>query len=478
MGAGRPPARDRHLRLAGVVDRLEALYADLLGSAPPGRARRGCVSPKVQDLGRLRSAGGRARRARRPPRTAHGAGRRGARRRVALRHLRASFAALRRAGDAPPLDPGELALTFDDGPDPRHTPRSPSCSPSAATAPRSSCSAALSASTPRRPRRSPPAGHELASHGDDHRLLALAPPAEVQAQLRAAEDAVRQATGEPPAPLFRPPHGVRSPWLARVAGAAGYRVCAWDGSVFDTALPGVETIVERVKPLLRPGAVILLHDGDGSGQRRLARADGRSAAGDPGRGRAPRAPLGAAQHAARLAAVQTRFRRRRLALQLMEPPRPDATEDAAIARILVVLDSSPATAALVDAVRLRAARGPVRFHLLVQHPGNSHRAEAESLLATTCAGHWRRRGFGVDPAPPDGRDRGDGRTRPLRRADRGGGAAPGRALAAHRPVPPPRAARAPGPPPWSGRRRSSRRPRHRNPRGGRPQPPRRDGRAT
>jgi len=109
------------------------------------------------------------------------------------------------------------------------------------------------------------AGHELASHGDDHRLLALTPPSGVRAQLRAAEEAVRDATGSPPAPLFRTPHGVRSPWLGAVARAAGYRVCAWDGSVFDTALPGADVIAERVRPLLGPGRVILLHDGDGSG---------------------------------------------------------------------------------------------------------------------------------------------------------------------------------------------------------------------
>jgi peptidoglycan/xylan/chitin deacetylase (PgdA/CDA1 family) len=109
------------------------------------------------------------------------------------------------------------------------------------------------------------AGHELASHGDDHRLLALTPPWGVRAQLRAAEAAVRDATGSPPAPLFRTPHGVRSPWLGAVASAAGYRVCARDGSVFDTALPGVDVIAERVRPLLGLGRVILLHDGDGSG---------------------------------------------------------------------------------------------------------------------------------------------------------------------------------------------------------------------
>ena len=36
--------------------------------------------------------------------------------------------------------------------------------------------------------------------------------------------------------------------------------------MFDTAEPGVETIATRVISLLAPGAIVLLHDGDGSGR--------------------------------------------------------------------------------------------------------------------------------------------------------------------------------------------------------------------
>ena len=109
-------------------------------------------------------------------------------------------------------------------------------------------------------------GHELACHGDDHGLLAFASPNEVHRQIADTESAVLEATGAPPVPLFRPPHGVRSPWLTRVSERYGYRVCAWDGAVFDTAEPGVETIATRVISLLAPGAIVLLHDGDGSGR--------------------------------------------------------------------------------------------------------------------------------------------------------------------------------------------------------------------
>jgi peptidoglycan-N-acetylglucosamine deacetylase len=165
-----------------------------------------------------------------------------------------------------PVNASSFALTFDDGPDPRFT---PAISRLLAERGHRATFFVLGRSVRAHPEVAATVladGHELACHGEDHRLLAFASPAEVRRQIAATEHAVREATGAPPVPLFRPPHGVRSPWLTRVVEQCGYRVCAWDGAVFDTAEPGVETIVARVASLLAPGAVILLHDGDGSGR--------------------------------------------------------------------------------------------------------------------------------------------------------------------------------------------------------------------
>ncbi len=158
-----------------------------------------------------------------------------------------------------------FSLTFDDGPDPRHTPAI-----STLLAERGHRATFF---TLGRAARAHPAliqqlaadGHEIACHGDDHRLLAFAPPRAIAAQIVAWEEAVEAALGFPGARLIRTPHGARSPWLVSVARRHGYTVCGWDGSVFDTAEPGAETITSRVAPLLHPGAVVLLHDGDGSG---------------------------------------------------------------------------------------------------------------------------------------------------------------------------------------------------------------------
>lgn len=163
-------------------------------------------------------------------------------------------------------DRPQLALTFDDGPDPRFTPAI-----SSLLAGRGHRATFFVLGTNVRAHAQVVAqlaadGHEVASHGDTHGLLAFSSPSALRRQLRAAERAVEDVLGTPPAPLFRAPHGVRSPWLVGVARRCGYKVCGWDGRVFDTASPGVEKIVARVQRLLRPGAVVLLHDGDGSGR--------------------------------------------------------------------------------------------------------------------------------------------------------------------------------------------------------------------
>ena len=84
-------------------------------------------------------------------------------------------------------------------------------------------------------------GHELASHGDDHSLLTFAGP-DRRSPTSCARwtSAVVDATGGAPAPLFRAPHGFRSPFLVPVARRLGYRVVGWTAGVWDTAKPGVD----------------------------------------------------------------------------------------------------------------------------------------------------------------------------------------------------------------------------------------------
>ena len=160
----------------------------------------------------------------------------------------------------------KVAITFDDGPSPEHT---PAVLDALRTAGARSTFFVLGRHVRAHPelaRRIVAEGHELASHGDDHSLLTFAGPAAIAHQFRAADEAVSEAVGTSVAHLFRTPHGYRGPFVAPVARRLGYRLVGWTGAIFDTARPGVDVIVDRCAGVLSPGAIVLLHDGDGSGQ--------------------------------------------------------------------------------------------------------------------------------------------------------------------------------------------------------------------
>jgi peptidoglycan/xylan/chitin deacetylase (PgdA/CDA1 family) len=105
-------------------------------------------------------------------------------------------------------------------------------------------------------------GFGIGNHTQTHRRLALAGPARTRWEVQAAHQAILAATGHPPT-CFRAPHGYRNPYLRSAVAAYGYQVFGWTFGVWDTALPGAEVIQDRMRRGVRPGAVLLLHDGDG-----------------------------------------------------------------------------------------------------------------------------------------------------------------------------------------------------------------------
>jgi peptidoglycan-N-acetylglucosamine deacetylase len=106
------------------------------------------------------------------------------------------------------------------------------------------------------------AGFEIGNHTQTHRRLALAGRARTTWEVRAAHEAIESAAGVAPR-YFRAPHGYRNPYLRRAVATYGYRVFGWTLGVWDTARPGPAVIRLRTRQGLRPGAVLLLHDGDG-----------------------------------------------------------------------------------------------------------------------------------------------------------------------------------------------------------------------
>jgi peptidoglycan-N-acetylglucosamine deacetylase len=106
------------------------------------------------------------------------------------------------------------------------------------------------------------AGCGIGNHTYTHAKLALLGPGRIAQEIGQAHSAILEVAGVRPY-AFRAPHGYRNPFVRRVAAQYDYQVFGWTVGVWDSDRPGAEVIRARVRRRARPGAILLLHDGDG-----------------------------------------------------------------------------------------------------------------------------------------------------------------------------------------------------------------------
>jgi peptidoglycan/xylan/chitin deacetylase (PgdA/CDA1 family) len=156
----------------------------------------------------------------------------------------------------------DVALTFDDGPNPDAT---PSILDALADLEVKATFFVLGRYAERWPdlvRRIESEGHQLGNHGYFHRKLQFRSPSYVRQDLKLGKGAIERSGTNPP-PFFRAPHGFRSPWVTAIASSLGERTVGWSLGVWDSDKPGVGEIVKRTIEGVKPGSIVLLHDGDG-----------------------------------------------------------------------------------------------------------------------------------------------------------------------------------------------------------------------
>lgn len=168
-----------------------------------------------------------------------------------------------------------LAMTFDDGPNPDATPAILDALGERDAKASFFILGRHAERWPQLVRRIADEGHTVCNHGYHHRKLHLKSPAYVRRDLEMGTRAIVDACGVTPR-FFRAPHGFRSPWVTLIADSLGQRTVGWTRGVWDSALPGVDAIVSRSVDAAKPGAILLLHDGDGydplGDRRQTARA--------------------------------------------------------------------------------------------------------------------------------------------------------------------------------------------------------------
>ncbi|MFI5527127.1 polysaccharide deacetylase family protein [Kitasatospora sp. NPDC051853] len=169
-------------------------------------------------------------------------------------------------GDGEPT----VALTFDDGPHPEHTPQVLELLARHGIRAAFFCIGLHALAHPELVRRIVAEGHVLGNHTWSHAYLPDLGPAGLRHQLGSTGEALAEASGAGLPTLMRPPYGGRSPELMQRVAELGLTTVLWDVETNDWARPGAEVIAERVLRQVRPGSVVLMHDGGGDRSQTVA----------------------------------------------------------------------------------------------------------------------------------------------------------------------------------------------------------------
>lgn len=154
-----------------------------------------------------------------------------------------------------------VALTFDDGPSPEHTPKVLSLLKKANAKATFFVIGKKAEKNPELIRAILEQGHAIGSHSYAHsRAFSLLPTNAVRDDIKRSLDVLHAITGTRPT-LFRPPIGHTNPRIAKVVDELDLTVVGWSVRTLDgIASATKERVEERAVRGLKDGAIVLLHD--------------------------------------------------------------------------------------------------------------------------------------------------------------------------------------------------------------------------
>ncbi|MGC9347170.1 MAG: polysaccharide deacetylase family protein [Anaerolineae bacterium] len=109
------------------------------------------------------------------------------------------------------------------------------------------------------------AGHAVGGHTDAHQTLDIIGRSAFFTALASTVQSLPGGQGT----CMRPPYGALDAYTRVRAEELGYRVVLWDVDSEDWRRPGADVIARRVLATVRPGAVLLFHDGGGDREQTL-----------------------------------------------------------------------------------------------------------------------------------------------------------------------------------------------------------------
>lgn len=161
-----------------------------------------------------------------------------------------------------PEEPGKVLLTIDDGPHPAHTlvfldllDRHGIKAVFFLIGERAAAHPELVREIIRR-------GHEVGNHTQTHPAGSFwsLSPARMWQEIAGCQETLTAICPEHPPRFFRPPAGHHNPFAFRVARRLGLRMMMWSVRGFDGVKTNVADITARIRPGVKPGAIVLIHE--------------------------------------------------------------------------------------------------------------------------------------------------------------------------------------------------------------------------
>lgn len=156
----------------------------------------------------------------------------------------------------------EVALTFDDGPDPEVTPQVLDLLAAAGARASFFLIGNRAEAHPELVERIVAAGHRVENHTQHHRYtFAFNLYPFLRREIEKAQRALGELSGRPPA-YFRAPAGMHNLFLSAVLARLGLFFVSWTWRGYDTVEKDASKVLARLTGELRPGDILLLHDGN------------------------------------------------------------------------------------------------------------------------------------------------------------------------------------------------------------------------